>query len=96
MWVSVLRAERDIDRAISWLADQCPAATDRWRVGYLSVLDQLESNPHHFPIAEESADLGCEIRPGQMARVLRGLNSEARLEFENEFKSHIDRMYTTS
>lgn len=56
------RAEADITAAVTWLARHNAAAAARWRTGLFRIIENLETNPTRYPIAEESVDLGLELR----------------------------------
>jgi plasmid stabilization system protein ParE len=56
------RAQADIANAVEWLAERSPDAANRWRLGLLSKIEKLESDPWSFSLADESIDLDVEIR----------------------------------
>ena len=56
------RAQADITTATTWLARTSPAAAVRWRRSLLSIVEKLETNPSLYPVADEAADLGLELR----------------------------------
>jgi plasmid stabilization system protein ParE len=56
------RAQLDIANATAWLLDKSPAAANRWRLGLLSVVEKLEIDPIRYPLADESTDLGVELK----------------------------------
>ena len=56
------RARIDVATTISWLARSNPEAANRWRIGLLRIVENLETNPERYPIADEAADLGLDLR----------------------------------
>jgi plasmid stabilization system protein ParE len=56
------RAEADIAAAVTWLARNNAAAAARWRTGLFRIVENLETNPDRYPVADESADLGLDLR----------------------------------
>lgn len=56
------RAELDIDRAVHWLSHRSVAAGARWHNGLLVAVDTLRIDPGRSPLADEAANLGCELR----------------------------------
>ena len=58
------KAQADIAGHVAWLEATFGLRTaDRWRVGLLtSVIPALETDPHHYPEADEAADLGIDLR----------------------------------
>jgi plasmid stabilization system protein ParE len=52
----------DIEGAVMWLAQKNPQAAARWRIGLFQIIQNLETNPNRFAEAEESADLGLDLR----------------------------------
>ena len=56
------RAELDIAAAMTWRARSDPAAGIRWRAGLLRVVENLELRPASYPVADEAADLGIDLR----------------------------------
>lgn len=56
------RAEADIAAAVTWMARNSPRNAARWRSGLFRIVEKLESDPNLYPAAEESLDLGLELR----------------------------------
>jgi plasmid stabilization system protein ParE len=56
------RADADITAAVTWLARHNAAAAARWRTGLFRIVENLETNPNRYPIADEAVDLGLELR----------------------------------
>ncbi len=56
------RAELDIAAAATWLARHNAAAAAHWRTGLFRIVENLETNPNRYPAAEESVDLGLDLR----------------------------------
>ena len=56
------QARADIDSAVTWLARADKTVAARWRAGLLSVIADLETNPTKYPLADEAADLGVDLR----------------------------------
>ncbi len=56
------RAQADIRMAATWLAQASPAAAVRWRGGLLHLANKLTNLPALYPLADEAADLGLELR----------------------------------
>jgi plasmid stabilization system protein ParE len=56
------QAQADITAAATWLARTSPTVAVRWHRGLLSIIDKLETNPALYPVADEAADLGLDLR----------------------------------
>ncbi len=56
------RAQADIAAATAWLTQSNPAAAARWRTGLFRIVENLETDPNRYPAAEESVDLGLDLR----------------------------------
>jgi plasmid stabilization system protein ParE len=56
------RAEADIAAAVTWRARTNAAAAARWREGLFRIVEKLEADPARYPTADESIDLGVELR----------------------------------
>jgi plasmid stabilization system protein ParE len=57
------KAEADIDTALGWFHEnQAAVAGERWFAQLMSKIDTLETFPERCGIAEESDELGVEIR----------------------------------
>ncbi len=56
------RAECDIAAAVTWLARHNPQAAARWRSGLFWIVENLETEPNRYPAADESVDLGLDVR----------------------------------
>ena len=56
------RAERDIEAAYRWLAEQAPAAANEWFDGISDALDSLGEMPERCPIAPEAKHFKQEVR----------------------------------
>lgn len=56
------RALADVDAAVAYRAQQSATAAARWREGLLAQLTVLEQSPNLYPLADEAADLGVELR----------------------------------
>jgi plasmid stabilization system protein ParE len=56
------RAVSDIAVAVSWMARNSPEAAARWRIGLFQVIENLETDPNRYPAADESMDLGIDLR----------------------------------
>jgi plasmid stabilization system protein ParE len=48
------RALREIDQAITWLAERPPAAATRWHSQILEAVRSLQNNPERCPLAPEN------------------------------------------
>ena len=57
-----LPAQQDIAEAHLWLAEQSPAAADRWFDTIYETIGSLEIFPERAPLAPESEFLNVEIR----------------------------------
>lgn len=55
-------AERDIDDAYAWLAEQSPSAAARWLDTLETVVESLESFPERGSLAPESEFFEMEIQ----------------------------------
>jgi plasmid stabilization system protein ParE len=56
------QAQADITAAATWLARTSPTVAVRWHRGLLSIIDKLETSPALYPVADEAADLGLDLR----------------------------------
>ncbi len=57
------KAESDVDSVLRWFTtQQANSAGATWLSALMSRLSTLESNPDRCPIADESVDVGVEIR----------------------------------
>lgn len=57
------RAEADIDSAVRWMArHRSETIAARWHIGIRQAIRSLRIEPTRCPIADEAADLGCELR----------------------------------
>jgi plasmid stabilization system protein ParE len=56
------RARRDLDEARGFIAKHAPEAAERWYVGFLKAVLELEKNPQAKPLAAENADFPFELR----------------------------------
>ncbi|HTU19210.1 MAG TPA: type II toxin-antitoxin system RelE/ParE family toxin [Gemmataceae bacterium] len=56
------RADADVTAAVTWLACRNAAAAARWRTGLFRIVENFETNPNGYPIADEAVDLGVELR----------------------------------
>ncbi len=55
------RAFSNVDAALAWLTSRgAPAA--RWRAGLMARVAALEEFPDRYPLADEAADLGMDLR----------------------------------
>lgn len=58
-----LKAEADVETVLGWFRDrQAIDAGSRWVVNLLRAVDTLADHPLRCGVAEESEDLGVEIR----------------------------------
>lgn len=58
-----LKAEADLEGVLAWFREQeAIAAGSRWVAGVMQAIDRLETFPLRCELADESADLGLEIR----------------------------------
>lgn len=55
-------AERDIEEAYAWLAEQSPGAAERWLEALITLVDSLETFPERCALAPESEAFDVEIR----------------------------------
>ena len=56
-------AEQDIESALQWLCDQrATAAANRWFDRLMACIDTLESHPERCRRADESDDVGLDLR----------------------------------
>jgi plasmid stabilization system protein ParE len=56
------RARRDLEQARAYIAKHAPEAAERWYVGFLKALLDLEKNPTARPFAAENPDFPFELR----------------------------------
>jgi plasmid stabilization system protein ParE len=56
------QARSDIAAAMRWLAGNSLPAAARWRTGLLQIVDKLETDPTHYPEADEAGELGVDLR----------------------------------
>lgn len=56
------RAESDIAATVAWLARTSSAVAARWRTGLLRIVENLETDPNRYPVADQAADLGVDLR----------------------------------
>lgn len=56
------RAERDLAEARTYISRYAPETAQRWYVEFLAALQNLQKNPHTYPLAPEGKDLGIELR----------------------------------
>ena len=55
------RALADVDASLAWLSSRsAPAA--RWRAGLIGRVAALEQSPDRYPLADEAAELGIDLR----------------------------------
>lgn len=58
-----LKAEADIEVVLAWFRDQdAVTAGSRWVAGLVRAIGTLENYPLRCGVADESADVGMEIR----------------------------------
>lgn len=62
------RADRDIAKAERWIEQLGKVALERWRVRLLRAVEKLEYDPHIYPEADESEQLGIELRTALYGR----------------------------
>jgi plasmid stabilization system protein ParE len=62
-----VRALREIDEALEWLAERDRAAAARWHGQLMEVVRSLENNPERCGLAPES-----EWYPGEIRQLLHG------------------------
>jgi plasmid stabilization system protein ParE len=56
------QARSDIAAAVRWLARSNSAAAARWRTGVFRIVQNLETNPALYPMADEAPELGLDLR----------------------------------
>ena len=57
------KAEADVDRVLRWFQEQqASAAGGRWFARLMAKIDTLETHPERCGLADESDELGVEIR----------------------------------
>ncbi len=57
------KAEADVASVLEWFRDQeAIAAGGKWFAQLMAVIDKLETMPERCRLAEESAELGLDIR----------------------------------
>ena len=57
------KAEADVDRVLRWFHEQqATVAGGRWFARLMGKIDTLETHPERCGIADESEELGVEIR----------------------------------
>src|SRR5256885_221869 len=56
------RAMADIRAAVAWRGRRRLSVGARWHAGVLAAIRTLTSNPDRCPLADESADLGVDLR----------------------------------
>ncbi len=57
------KAEADVDRVLRWFHEQQAAiAGGRWFARFMGTIDTLETHPERCGVADESEELGVEIR----------------------------------
>jgi plasmid stabilization system protein ParE len=56
------RARADIAATVAWLAGTNPAAAARWRTGLLRIIENLETDPNRYAVADKAADLSVDLR----------------------------------
>ena len=63
------KAEADVDGVLRWFHEQQAAvAGGRWFARLMAKIDMLETHPERCGIADESNDLGIEIRQLQFGK----------------------------
>lgn len=57
------RARLDIEATATWLArSSSVVAAVKWRNGLLPIFKELETDPKRYPVADEAADIGVDLR----------------------------------
>jgi plasmid stabilization system protein ParE len=57
-----IRAEIELDEAMTWIGQISQEAAVRWRDRLLEKVQTLETNPERCALAEEASDVGIELR----------------------------------
>ena len=56
------REMTDIRSAVNWRSQHSASSAARLHSGLLTAIRSLRDNPERFPLADEAADLGMELR----------------------------------
>src|SRR5262249_26850365 len=56
------RVRQDFEGYVQWITERSPKGADRWVASFEKALSKLEQNPLVAPIANESKELGEEVR----------------------------------
>jgi plasmid stabilization system protein ParE len=57
------KANRDVEAQLAWWVRHGRSEAERWHARFMTrVIETLEADPHVFPEAEESGDLGINLR----------------------------------
>ena len=56
------RAQRDLDAAFRWIANDAPRHAEKWQAGLLEAVERLRYFPLSGTIAPESSTFGVEVR----------------------------------
>jgi plasmid stabilization system protein ParE len=56
------RAQQDFEDYVAWISERSPQGAERWVAAFEATLSRLEQNPFVAPIANESEELGEEVR----------------------------------
>ncbi len=55
-------AKVDIGAAVAWLSAASSSSAARWRIGLFRIVENLETDPYRYTIAEEADDLNLPLR----------------------------------